>query len=423
MSEFDATTPAIADAATVHKGAAIVRTQPYTVRTPEAPWSYALSLPLGEHLDAEFVVEGVIRVEEGCVGLSCADAARRSLIGEVAVRPSTKPIRIELLADSDHGAYLMFRTWDTGAATVAVHSVRTRALSEVERAGAEVTTTLKPVPRWSRYYGTPGESLVEQIRVRAYTRLTEPVHRSWIEGLSIVIYPDDQLSRALYVSGLYEPNTAVILRQLLTEGSVFVDAGAHAGVFTMLASRWVGGSGRVFSVEPSPRERARLEEHVSLNGLANVTVLPMALGAREGHAMLRIASPQYGGLNTLGTRFAYDGVADAGSVEVEVVTLDGLVARSRIHHVDVVKFDIEGAECAALDGAQSVLATMRPALILEVVSAALQANGATLAELEQRLLAAGYTLYQIDDDRATLKRIASLSGINEQNIVALPAEQ
>jgi hypothetical protein len=48
----------------------------------------------------------------------------------------------------------------------------------------------------------------------------------WLFGLKVRIHPNSELSRALYVSGTYEPNTLMVLSRLLAPGAVFFDIGA-----------------------------------------------------------------------------------------------------------------------------------------------------------------------------------------------------
>ena len=251
---------------------------------------------------------------------------------------------------------------------------------------------------------------------------TQPIVARWPDGLAVRILPGDQLSRALYVSGTYEPNTLSVLRTLLSAGDVFFDLGANAGVVTLAASRWVGDTGRVYAFEPSPREFQRLIDNLQLSACANVTAVPAAVTDVSGTATLRVAGDRYGGLNTLGDRFPYEGVETSSVESVETTSIDAFVRRSGVGRVAVAKLDIEGSEAAALRGSTDLLRTHRPALLIEIVARALRANASSVADVERVLAQARYAMFRIDES-AALTRIATLSSVDEQNIVALPEER
>ncbi len=76
-----------------------------------------------------------------------------------------------------------------------------------------------------------------------------------------------------YLRGEAELTVQKILAERLRPGMVFYDLGANIGLFTLLASRLVGDSGKVFSFEPDPENAARLRRNVERNGFTNVTVI------------------------------------------------------------------------------------------------------------------------------------------------------
>lgn len=82
----------------------------------------------------------------------------------------------------------------------------------------------------------------------------------------------------------FEENERRFVEQFLKEGMTMLDIGAHHGFYTVLASKKVGSSGRVFAFEPSPREHQKLLRHLKLNRCANVRVEPFALTRQEGMA-------------------------------------------------------------------------------------------------------------------------------------------
>jgi FkbM family methyltransferase len=243
----------------------------------------------------------------------------------------------------------------------------------------------------------------------------------WIEQLQVELHPNDYLSRAVYISGLYEPPTMLALQRLLAPGGVFIDIGANAGLFSMVASRWLGASGRVYSFEPSAREYRRLIRHLELNALENITTMQKAIGRSEGSARLRVAAFPNAGLNTVGAAFAYEGVAIERFETVVMTTLDRFAREAALQRIDAIKLDIEGAEPAALAGARDVLKRFRPALIVEMSSRALASSGARSTDIIDALVDANYRLHRIEPD-GHLTFVMPSSVPDDENIVALPLE-
>ena len=289
-----------------------------------------------------------------------------------------------------------------------------------ELSGSE-PSTLRTVPNWHEYYGGRGRSMAERLRSARYAQLTAVKPMRWLEGLTIWIQPNDDLSRAVYISGQYEPATLLLLRRLLRPGATFVDVGANAGLYSLLAARWIGDSGRVHAFEPSAREFERLEQHLQVNDIRHVTAWRYAIGHREGSIDLRVAARPNAGHNTVGNSFAYSGVAMAKIDRVAVTTLDAWAANEKVDRIDVVKMDIEGAEAAALDGAANVLTHFRPAWLTEVSAEALRGCGSTPAAVFERFMAAGYTLHTIDD-AGGIARASEPDAIGSGNFLALPTE-
>lgn len=167
--------------------------------------------------------------------------------------------------------------------------------------------SLARVPHWPRFaYGHPaGDDLESRLRIYHFDALTGPSAVRWIEDLLVYILPGNQVCRALVATGMYEPNTQVLLRQWCHPGGVMLDVGANMGFFTLPLSLWVGKGGRVIAFEPSQRERHWLESNIALNRLDNVVVVPMAASDHRGEAALLLGSEIHNGLNTLAADFVY----------------------------------------------------------------------------------------------------------------------
>ncbi len=153
--------------------------------------------------------------------------------------------------------------------------------------------------------------------------------------------------------GTYESEKQRALSSLLKAGQTLFDVGANAGFYTLLGSKLVGPGGKVFAFEPLPANLGHLREHLRINHVTNTEVIAAAVGRSKGRLQFaEAASPSMGRLDP------------GGGLEVDVVSLDELVAAGAVRPPDLIKMDIEGGEVEALKGARVVLATHRPQLLL-----------------------------------------------------------
>lgn len=139
-----------------------------------------------------------------------------------------------------------------------------------------------------------------------------------------------------------------LVLDILTRGgdeSFLVDIGANTGYCALLPT--LNRQIRCLAFEPNLEICAILQKNIEINGLSdNVQVLPVALAEKPGTAVLKIpASGVDSGLACMGspTRFA-----SWHEVSVPVDTLDRILERKKIHKVDFIKIDTEGAELFVL---------------------------------------------------------------------------
>jgi FkbM family methyltransferase len=149
--------------------------------------------------------------------------------------------------------------------------------------------------------------------------------------------------------------------------------------------------GFVYAFEPGSYARAILRAALRFNRIANVAVLPLALGAASGVGVLTVPvkrSGSYGfGLSHLGRD---DGRYAAEIEAVPVATLDDVAAALALDRLDLIKADIEGFELRLVRGGEATLQRFKPALLLELDDAHLARAGDTLAAAWAALEALGY---------------------------------
>jgi FkbM family methyltransferase len=198
-------------------------------------------------------------------------------------------------------------------------------------------------------------------------------------NLDLRTYPD-----CCMAFGLYELDTARVIRRVLGPGDTFIDGGANIGYFTLIAAKAVGPTGRVHAFEPQPDNRRRLAEHVAMNGLGDVvTIHPVALSDQPGEVELHtFENPAANhGQSTL---FVSPDTATR-KVTVESVRLDDYLPAVAPR---LVKLDIEGAEPLAISGMTQTLRAHHPDVIVELNATTLARGGFATREPFDRLLAA-----------------------------------
>jgi FkbM family methyltransferase len=132
--------------------------------------------------------------------------------------------------------------------------------------------------------------------------------------------------------------------QFLKPGDVVFDIGANVGLYTVLLSKTVGDSGKVFSFEPEPRTCEHLQDNLKLNEAVNVKWYGKALGERTGQASLFTGSVIGGG------SLVHPQGGGHGEEVVEIAQGDELVATEKLPTPRAVKIDVEGYEHAVIQG-------------------------------------------------------------------------
>jgi FkbM family methyltransferase len=200
-------------------------------------------------------------------------------------------------------------------------------------------------------------------------------------GLVFECHNLTEVNRVAYLDE--EAEFMLALMRDLTPTDVFFDVGACIGVFALHAARRCR---EVVAFEPEPELRRHLESNVRLNRLWNVVVVPHALGERSGVAALFTDGPQG----------KSPSLRDAGyehQVQVQIRSIDGLVAGREVAAPTVIKIDVEGAEMLVLRGMAQLLRSSPPRRIfLEIHPALLAGFASSETEVADLLRAAGYRL-------------------------------
>lgn len=214
---------------------------------------------------------------------------------------------------------------------------------------------------------------------------------------------DRLLNLLLHKFGLMNRDAPAHFRKLVKPGMTVVDVGANQGLFAMLFASLVGPSGKVFSFEPEPNLYKIASSNLRANGIANVELLPMALGSGPGELTL-----QKSALNSGDNRLSRQvGANSEGAVQVRIEPFDRLGLTDK---VDVVKIDVQGWETEVLKGMETLLQNNPDVILqLEFWPYGLRAAGSEPLQLLEYLQLKGFTLFDVDSEN---KAIADLSAFS-----------
>lgn len=204
--------------------------------------------------------------------------------------------------------------------------------------------------------------------------------------------------------GSFEETEVKIFREKLKIGMTVIDIGANIGYYTIIAGKRVGANGKVLAFEPEENNLSLLTRNIFLNKINNVTVFKVALADKPGETSLYLDDNNKGH-HSLSSQKSGTGKR----VLVKTDTLDNILEKSGSLKVDLIKMDIEGAECLALEGMVKTLA-INPDLILftEFYPQAISRLGRSPLQFLKTMVKLGFFLSEIDENKKCLKKIDDL---------------
>ena len=220
----------------------------------------------------------------------------------------------------------------------------------------------------------------------------------WINGCKFIVGRGETGLTGNIYTGLHEfPDMGFLLHVLRPE-DIFVDIGANVGSYTLLASAAVGA--RSFAYEPIPGTFNKLLDNVRLNRIEHrVQAFNIGLAQQDGTILFT------SDLNTVNHAVA-QGEPSAGSIEVQVRTLDHALAGQGAH---IIKIDVEGYETPVLEGARETIHNPALHAVIMELNGSGNRYGFDESRLLATLLAAGFKTFSYNPLTRQLK---SLEGKN-----------
>lgn len=161
--------------------------------------------------------------------------------------------------------------------------------------------------------------------------------------------------------GTPEPDTSVILSEIVSKGDLAFDLGAHYGFFSLELSRLVGKSGKVFSFEPTKSTFDLLQKNTRSKD--NINCINQGFFSVEVSLSFNDYGSNYSGLNSIYSPRLKESLSSEQSI-VNFIKLDRFVAENRLIP-NLIKIDCESAEYEILKGAITTIKKYKPKIIIE----------------------------------------------------------
>jgi FkbM family methyltransferase len=160
-----------------------------------------------------------------------------------------------------------------------------------------------------------------------------------------------------------EPRVQQALAEYLRPGMVFYDLGANIGFFSLLASRLVGSEGHVFSFEPDPILFLHLRQNLEHNGFRQAVAEERAVWNKSATLSFTCADTSESPDRALG-HVSLEETEEANAIPIACVSLDDYCTSHPAP--DVIRCDVQGAECEVFQGAANTLRQWHPIVVCEM---------------------------------------------------------
>lgn len=232
------------------------------------------------------------------------------------------------------------------------------------------------------------------------SRLTDDfIKVKFIEN--IFIYAKNKLTGVTgnIYTGLHEFSDMSFLIHYLNEGDQFMDIGANAGSYTLLASGLKNC--KTLAFEPAPNTFEILKKNISLNGLTDkVTCFQKCVGSNYDQVHFTLNEDTTNHIEQL---------QSALTTEVETVKVDDFLDSFK---PTFLKIDVEGFETEVLKGASQTLASDH----LNVIIIELNGSGARYGYIEEgihkELLTHSFKPYHYSPFDRSLNLLNSFGNLN-----------
>jgi len=221
----------------------------------------------------------------------------------------------------------------------------------------------------NRYFSKSGKKLFVADLIR-FTRLGFFIKIKFFDNLYIRFYPSSVSSTLFYDKKFYEKDINLI-KKYLKKGDIFIDVGSNIGILSIVASKLVGRTGKIYSYEPHPRIFKYLEGNIKLNNIKNIISRNIGIGSKSGNIYIT---------NKIADDMNYLSKDSINGKKIKVKKLDDII---RDKNIKMLKIDTEGYELEVLKGSKELLKNTKYLMIEYETKILKDKSNKFIAEIEK----------------------------------------
>jgi FkbM family methyltransferase len=224
------------------------------------------------------------------------------------------------------------------------------------------------------------------------------------EHYKIMAYPKKgTLTRAVIRRGYWERMETSAFINHIQPGTLVVDVGANFGHYALVASKFVGNTGKIIAFEPSADTFQLLQSNIKLLANQNVIAVQAGLSDSNGRMNLCIDASNPGGHS-----YSKDNVRKIGEDQTtRIYSLDEyLHSNHTAPPVSLIKIDVQGFEVKVIRGSTRTILHDHPVVFCEVTPEAAKNSGDDVMELMKFFKDANYTVQFINNETFQLMDVS-----------------
>ena len=223
----------------------------------------------------------------------------------------------------------------------------------------------------------------------------------WIGGSKFLVRKGETGLTGNIYTGLCEFSDMGFILHFLRQEDCFVDVGANAGSYTIVACAVVGAAG--YALEPVPLAYQRLSENIRLNHLEQrVKYLNVGVAEHSGEVQFSI---NFGPMNHV----LIHEESSTEAVTVKVSALDDIVCDEMPR---LIKIDVEGYELRVLEGGGRLLSDTNLKAVIVELNGSGQRYGCSDADVLSLMSEYGFSPYSYNPENRSL---VTLAGYNKKS--------